>query len=96
MYKRQAFTLLRAKLAEKEQQEKEAAGIAARKEQVTSTDRSDKIRTYNYPQNRITDHRCGFTIHDIPGVMAGDKLDDILNATRTYETEQKAKNLIVD
>ena len=94
--KAKAFTLLRARLAEKEQQEKEAAGIAARKEQVNSTDRSDKIRTYNYPQNRITDHRCGFTIHDIPGVMTGDKLDDIINATRTYDTERKAKNLIVD
>ncbi|CAB4254507.1 similar to Saccharomyces cerevisiae YGL143C MRF1 Mitochondrial translation release factor [Maudiozyma barnettii] len=94
--KAKAFTLLRAKLAEKEQREKEAAGIAARKEQVTTTDRSDKIRTYNYPQNRITDHRCGFAIHDIPGVMAGDKLDEIIDATRIYETDEKAKTLLVD
>ncbi|SMN19222.1 similar to Saccharomyces cerevisiae YGL143C MRF1 Mitochondrial translation release factor [Maudiozyma saulgeensis] len=94
--KAKAFTLLRAKLAEKEQREKEAAGIAARKEQVTTTDRSDKIRTYNYPQNRITDHRCGFTVHDIPGVMTGDKLDEIIDATRTYETDQKAKDLLIE
>ena len=94
--KAKAFTLLRARLAEKEQREKEASEIAARKEQVTTTDRSDKIRTYNYPQNRITDHRCGFTIHDIPGVMAGERLDDIIEATKAYETDEKAKNLLVE
>lgn len=91
--KAKAFTLLRAKLAEKEQREKEAEGIAARKGQVTTTDRSDKIRTYNYPQNRITDHRCGFTLHDIPSVMAGEILDDIIDALMSHETDEKAKNL---
>ena len=94
--KAKAFTLLRARLAEKEQHDKEASDIAARKEQVSTTDRSDKIRTYNYPQNRITDHRCSFTIHDIPGVMAGERLDDIIEATKAHETEEKAKNLLVE
>lgn len=86
-----AFTVLRARLAEKERIEKEEKERAARKEQVTTTDRSDKIRTYNYPQNRITDHRCGFSIHDIDGVMSGERLDEIIEAVRAHDTQQRIK-----
>lgn len=89
-----AFAVLRARLAEKERKEKEEKERAARKEQVTTTDRSDKIRTYNYPQNRITDHRCGFNIHDIDGVMSGERLQEIIEAVGKYEIQQRAKSLL--
>lgn len=66
----------------------DAAKGAARKSQIGSGDRSEKIRTYNYPQNRITDHRIGFTIQQLDRVMEG-KLDDIIAAL--LEAQQKAK-----
>ncbi|CCK71863.1 Mrf1p KNAG_0I00720 [Huiozyma naganishii CBS 8797] len=91
-----AFTLLRSRLAEKERSEKEARERAARREQVTTTNRSDKIRTYNYPQNRLTDHRCGFTLHDIPGVLSGERLDEVINAMTQFNTAEQAKRLLND
>ena len=54
-----------------------------RKGQVGSGDRSEKIRTYNFPQDRLTDHRIGYTRHNLPAVMAGE-LDDMISALRTY------------
>lgn len=92
--KAKAFAILRAKLAEIERKEKEDKERAARKDQVTTTDRSDKIRTYNYPQNRITDHRCGFNLHDITGVMAGERLDDVIEAMAKYDSDKRAKDLL--
>ena len=92
--KAKAFAVLRARLAEKEQREKEDKERAARKEQVTSTDRPDKIRTYNYPQNRVTDHRCGFSLHDLEGMMAGERVDDVIDAMVDFETERDAKRLL--
>ncbi|SCU90597.1 LAMI_0E02784g1_1 [Lachancea mirantina] len=89
-----AFAILRAKLAEMERKEKEIKERAVRREQVTTADRSDKIRTYNYPQNRITDHRCGFTLHDIEGIMAGERLDDLIQAVSKHDIEVKAKKLL--
>lgn len=94
--KAKAFAILRARLAEKERLEKEEKERNARKDQVSTTDRSDKIRTYNYPQNRITDHRCGFTLYDIEGVMKGERLDDVIDAMDAYSSEQKAKQLLQD
>ena len=92
--KAKAFAILRAKLAERERKEKEESARAARKGQVTTTDRSDKIRTYNFPQNRITDHRCGFNLHNIDGVMAGERLDDVIEAMERYEGATKSKELL--
>lgn len=92
--KAKAFTVLRARLAEKERKEKEETERAARKEQVSTTDRADKIRTYNYPQNRITDHRCGFNIHDIDGVMSGERLQEIIDAVSKHDIQQQAKALL--
>ena len=94
--KAKAFAILRARLAEKERLEKEEKERNARKDQVSTTDRSDKIRTYNYPQNRITDHRCGFTLYDIEGVMKGERLDDVIDAMDAFSSEQKAKQLLQD
>lgn len=77
--KDKAMKALRAKIYEKLQQEKEAALGAERKNKVGSGDRSEKIRTYNYPQNRVTDHRINYTVQQLDRIMEG-KIDDIITA----------------
>jgi peptide chain release factor 1 len=66
-----AMRILRARLYQAEQERQQAEQAAARKSQVRAVDRSEKIRTYNYPQNRVTDHRVKVSIHNLPEVMAG-------------------------
>ncbi|MDR2512211.1 MAG: peptide chain release factor 1 [Puniceicoccales bacterium] len=66
-----AMKILRARLLEKKQEEEQAAYAATRKDQVGTGDRSERIRTYNYPQSRITDHRIGLTLHNLPHVLEG-------------------------
>ena len=92
--KAKAFTILRARLAEKERLEKEEKERKARKSQVSSTNRSDKIRTYNFPQYRITDHRCGFTLLDLPGVLSGERLNEVIEAMSKYDSTERAKELL--
>jgi peptide chain release factor 1 len=77
--KAKALSVLRSRLYDLELQKQREADSAARRSMVGSGDRSDKIRTYNFPQDRVTDHRIGKTIHNIPGVMDGD-LDDMIDA----------------
>lgn len=67
-----AMKVLRSRLYERELKEQQAAVGAERKSMVKSGDRSDKIRTYNYPQGRVTDHRIGYTVHNLPAVIDGD------------------------
>ncbi|KAK9447682.1 uncharacterized protein V1518DRAFT_386133 [Limtongia smithiae] len=76
--KAKAFMVLRARIAERQLIEMEQKRKQARESQVTSTDRADRSRTYNYPQNRITDHRCGFTLYDLSGCMQGTASFDLL------------------
>lgn len=83
-----ALSVLRSRLYEKElkKQQEEIAG--ARKSLVGSADRSDKIRTYNYPQGRVTDHRIGYSVHNLPTVMDG-ALDDFVENLRIAENAEK-------
>jgi peptide chain release factor 1 len=74
-----AMKILRARLYDRQRAEKDAARAAQRKSQVGSGDRSEKIRTYNFPQNRLTDHRIGLTLHKLDRVMLGE-LDEVLDS----------------
>jgi peptide chain release factor 1 len=78
--KAKAMKVLRARLYERERQAKEAARAASRKSQVGSGDRSERIRTYNFPQGRVTDHRINLTLYKIDKVMTGEALDEIIEA----------------
>jgi len=77
--KERAMRILRARLLERAQREQAQAVAAERKSAVGTGDRSEKIRTYNYPQNRVTDHRIGVTLHKLPQVLQGD-LDELIDA----------------
>ena len=78
-----AMKMLRARLYEAEQEKIRSERDALRKGHVGSGDRSEKIRTYNFPQDRLTDHRIGYTRHNLPAVMAGE-LEDVMSALRTF------------
>ncbi len=85
--KASALKVLRARLYDHMLQQKEALEGAERKSKIGHGDRSEKIRTYNYPQNRITDHRIGFTIQQLDRVMEG-KLDPVIEALISYEQQR--------
>lgn len=77
--KAKAMALLRARLYEMERSARDAARAADRKGQVGSGDRSERIRTYNFPQGRVTDHRIGLTLYKIEKVIAGEALDEVID-----------------
>ena len=78
--KAKALKVLRARLYERERQAREATRAAERKSQVGSGDRSERIRTYNFPQGRVTDHRINLTLYKIDKVVNGEALDEIIDA----------------
>jgi peptide chain release factor 1 len=82
-----AMRMLRAKLYEMELEKQRSARDATRKSQVGTGDRSEKIRTYNFPQDRLTDHRINYTRHNLPAVMDGD-VQDVIEACRTFFAAQ--------
>jgi peptide chain release factor 1 len=82
--KARALQVLRARLLQLKQDEQDAAMSAERRSQVGGGGRSEKIRTYNFKENRVTDHRIGFTIYRLADVLAGD-LDDVVNALQADE-----------
>jgi peptide chain release factor 1 len=83
-----ALQMLRTKLYEREVEKQQAEIGASRRSQVRSGDRSEKIRTYNYPQSRVTDHRIGFTQHNLPAIMNGE-IDDFIEQLKIAEAAEK-------
>ena len=83
-----AMGVLRSRLLAAKREEEEQAGRDARLSQIGSGDRSEKIRTYNFPQDRVTDHRIGFTRHGLPGFMTGD-IGGIIEALRAADLKLK-------
>ena len=85
-----AMKMLRSRLYDKMEQERNASIAADRKSQVGTGDRSERIRTYNFPQGRVTDHRIGLTLYKLEQVMNGD-LDEIIDALITSDQSEKLK-----
>ncbi len=92
--KAQALKVLTARIHEKDRSERAAKDAAERKSLVGSGDRSDRIRTYNFPQGRLTDHRINLTLYKLLGIMEGD-LDDVVHALQAYEAAQQLAALEV-
>jgi peptide chain release factor 1 len=88
--KAKALLVLRARLYEKMRDEAQGEEAAARRAMVGSGDRSERIRTYNFPQGRVTDHRIGLTLHRLDEVLQGDALGEVIDA---LSTEDEAKRL---
>ena len=90
--KEKAMKILASRIQAKEREEAEAAAAVTRKSQVGSGDRSEKIRTYNYPQNRVTDHRVGLNVHNLAAVVDGE-LGAFIEALVQEEQKQKLEDL---
>jgi peptide chain release factor 1 len=83
-----ALKVLRARIYRKMEEEREAELSRQRKAQVKSGDRSDKIRTYNFPQSRVTDHRIGLTLHRLEAILNGE-LDELVDHLQKWDREQR-------
>lgn len=90
--KEKAMKVLRARLYEKAEAERSASIAADRKSQVGSGDRSERIRTYNFPQGRVTDHRIGLTLYKLEAFMNGD-IDEVIDALITADQAEKMQNM---
>lgn len=86
--KARALTVLRSRLLQRREEEERAKYAATRRSQIGSGDRSERIRTYNFPQNRMTDHRIGLTLYNLPQVMEGE-IDPIIAALQKADYEEK-------
>ncbi len=87
-----AMRVLKARLLERAQEEQQAAIAADRRSQVGTGERSERIRTYNFPQTRVTDHRIGLTLHRLPAIMEGD-LDEIIDALIAAEQAERLEQV---
>jgi peptide chain release factor 1 len=91
--KAKALTMLRAKLYDAEKTKRDSARAAERRGQVGSGDRSERIRTYNFPQGRVTDHRINLTLHKLPQIIEGEALHEVIDA---LVTEHQAELLAAE
>ncbi|MFQ5655377.1 MAG: peptide chain release factor 1, partial [Planctomycetota bacterium] len=87
-----ALRVLRSRLREKEERERRAKEAALRRSLIGTGDQSDRIRTYNFPQNRVTDHRIGYSFHSLDRFILGD-LEDFLNKLEAHDREQRVQFL---
>jgi peptide chain release factor 1 len=90
--KEKAMKVLRTRLLEMERQKKEAERASERKQQVGTGERSERIRTYNFPQNRVTDHRIGLTLYKLEQILNGN-LDEIINALISHDQTERLKEM---
>ena len=90
--KEKALKVLRAKLYEKAQEEQQQAMAGDRKSQVGTGDRSERIRTFNYPENRVTDHRIGLTLHKLDRILLGD-IQEIIDALIGHDQSEQLKKM---
>lgn len=90
--KEKALKVLRARLLDRAQREQQEYLASVRRSQVGSGDRSERIRTYNFPQNRVTDHRIGLTLHNLQEVLMGD-LDELIDTLITTDQAEQLKRL---
>ena len=93
--KARAMSLLKTKLYDMQRQELDEARAADRKDQVGSGDRSERIRTYNYPQSRVSDHRINLTSHNLDGILTGEGLDEVVEALIADDQAAKLASLDV-
>ncbi len=87
-----AMRVLKARLLERAQEEQAAAIAADRKSQVGTGERSERIRTYNFPQSRVTDHRIGLTLHRLPAILEGD-LDELIDALTAADRAERLEHV---
>jgi peptide chain release factor 1 len=90
--KDKAFKILKARLYDKYQQEQDDEQAAQRKSQIGSGDRSQRIRTYNYPQGRVSDHRINLTLYKLEAFLNGD-LDEMIEALITTEQAEQLREI---
>jgi peptide chain release factor 1 len=90
--KAQAMAVLRSRLLKQKEDEERSRYASQRRDQIGTGDRSERIRTYNFPQNRVTDHRIGLTLYNLPAVMEGN-LDQVISALQRADFEEKLAEL---
>ena len=91
--KEKALTILRSRLLEEKREEEAQKYAAHRKSQIGSGGREEKIRTYNFPQNRLTDHRIGLTLYNLDRVMEGE-IADLIAAIEAADTQQRLEESV--
>jgi peptide chain release factor 1 len=91
--KLKAMKVLRSRLYELELAKRDKELTSQRKQMVKSGDRSDKIRTYNFPQNRLTDHRIGLTMYNLSEIMEGD-LDEVIDKLKTADRAESLASAV--
>ena len=84
-----AMKVLRARLYQAERAARDAERAAERRSQVGSGDRSERIRTYNFPQGRVTDHRINLTLHKLDRILSGEALDEVIDALTTHDQAER-------